>query len=171
MKNSNTIIILIIILIFGGLFLWGYKNRQSSSATVQGVRSGDGKTALVATENVYDFGSISMKNGNVRKDFEVKNPTDKDILVPRVITSCMCTEAYIVGADGTIKGPYGMPGHGGNVPPANETIKAGETKIIRVIYNPNAHGPAGVGTIDRFVILTDQNGDDLQLEVKAVVTP
>ena len=63
-----------------------------------------------------------------------------------------------------------MPGMG-YVPPANELIKAGESRTIRVVYNPNAHGPAGVGRIDRFVTLTDEAGGALQLEIKALVTP
>ena len=63
-----------------------------------------------------------------------------------------------------------MPGMG-FVPPANEVIKAGEIRAIRVVYDPNAHGPAGVGQIDRFVELTDSSGGAIQLEIKALVTP
>ena len=59
----------------------------------------------------------------------------------------------------------------GYVPPVNETIKAGESRTIRVVYDPNAHGPAGVGPIDRFAILTDKSGGKLQFEIKALVTP
>ena len=82
----------------------------------------------------------------------------------------MCTTAFIVGPDGNVKGPFGMPGMG-YVPPANEIIKAGESRIIRIVYDPNAHGPAGVGQIDRFVTLTDSDGGTLQFEIKALVTP
>ena len=63
-----------------------------------------------------------------------------------------------------------MPGMG-FAPKANMLVKAGETRNIDVVYDPNAHGPAGVGFIDRFVNLTDTNGGTLQLEIKAVVTP
>lgn len=82
----------------------------------------------------------------------------------------MCTSAFIVGPDGILKGPFGMIGHGA-VPPANEIIKAGDSLIIRAVFNPNAHGPAGVGKIDRFITLTDTNGGTLNLEIKATVTP
>ena len=111
-----------------------------------------------------------MKDGNVTKDFTVTNSGDKDVFVPSLVTSCMCTKAYIVEPNGTIKGPFSMPGMG-YTPPANETIKAGESRIIRAVYDPNAHGPAGVGFIDRFLILTDASGGKLELEIKAVVTP
>ena len=81
----------------------------------------------------------------------------------------MCTRACIESPNGE-KGPFGMEGMG-YVPPANETIKAGESIDIKAVYDPNAHGPAGVGFVDRFVILTDANGNEIKLEIKAVVTP
>ena len=93
-----------------------------------------------------------------------------DIFIPSIVTSCMCTKAFIIEPSGLTKGPFGMPGMG-YVPPANETIKAGESLIIRVVYDPNAHGPAGVGPINRLVILTDKFGGKLQFEIKALVTP
>ena len=81
----------------------------------------------------------------------------------------MCTNAYVVHGDSR-QGPFGMPGMG-YVPKANLLIKAGETKNIDVVYDPAAHGPAGVGFIDRFVYLGEADGGTLQLEIKAIVTP
>ena len=82
----------------------------------------------------------------------------------------MCTSAYINEPDGSKKGPFGMSGMG-HVPPANEIIKAGETRDIEVVYDPASHGPAGVGSIDRFVYLQDSTGGIVQLEIRAQVTP
>ncbi|MDO8585169.1 MAG: DUF1573 domain-containing protein [bacterium] len=162
--NKNIVIITLVVVGFVGLVLW-------SSPAQQSVGSSTGaESALAAVELLYDFGTISMKDGNVTKDFTVTNPGDSDILVSSLVTSCMCTKASIVRADGSIKGPFGMPGMG-FVPPANETIKAGDSRVIRVVYDPNAHGPAGVGPIDRLVTLTDKSGGALQLEIKAMVTP
>ena len=111
-----------------------------------------------------------MKDGDVSREFTITNSTDKDITVKTLLTSCMCTSAFIVRPDGKTKGPFKMPGMG-YVPPANEIIKAGESRIIRVVFDPNAHGPAGVGQIDRFINLTDENGGELQFEIKALVKP
>lgn len=165
--NKNTIPIIVFVTIFGGfigLMWWG--------SLIQGVAVSNtgAKSVLTASSTLYDFGTISMKNGNVTKDFTVTNSTSQDIFVPSLVTSCMCTKAFIVESDGTTKGPFGMPSMG-YVPPANETIKAGENRIIRVVYDPNAHGPAGIGNIDRFVTLTDASGAGLQFEIKALVTP
>jgi hypothetical protein len=82
----------------------------------------------------------------------------------------MCTTAFIVESDGSTKGPFGMAGMGG-ITATNETISSGESRIIRVVYNPNAHGPAGVGQIDRFITATDSSGGSVRYEIQALVTP
>lgn len=172
MKTTNIIILVCVVII--GLFAWGYFSKGGTTASVQGVseqKQTDSKALLTVSEKFYDFGTISMKNGNVTKEFTVTNASDKDITVSTVLTSCMCTNAFIVAQDGNTKGPFGMAGHGGSVPPANETIKAGESRVIRVVFNPNAHGPAGVGPTNRFITLTDTSGNALQLEIKANVIP
>ena len=172
MKPKTIITTLAVVAVFGGLFGWGYAGRAGTAASVQGApgASSNSKSALTAPEIFYNFGTISMKNGNVTKEFTVTNPTDQDVTVKTVLASCMCTTAFLVGPDGSTKGPFRMPGMG-YVPPADETIPPGESRTIRVVYDPNAHGPAGVGRIDRFVTLTDSIGGALQLEIKALVTP
>lgn len=171
MKSKTISIVAVVLLIFSGLFIWGYAGKGGTTASVQGASVATGAASgLIASETFYDFGTISMKNWTVTKEFKVTNPTDKDITVSTVLTSCMCTSAFIVASDGSAKGPFGMQGMG-YVPPANEVIETGESRTIRVVYDPNAHGPAGVGRIDRFVTLTDSSGGTLRFEIKALVTP
>ncbi|MEK7105034.1 MAG: DUF1573 domain-containing protein [Patescibacteria group bacterium] len=171
MKTKTIISTIIVILFILGIYVWGYSTKGGTVGSVQGIpKSNLSKDSLVATETFYDFGAISMKNGEVIKEFTVTNSNDGDIILSKVLTSCMCTNAYIVKSDGNTKGPFGMAGHGA-VPSADEIIKAGESRIIRVVFDPNAHGPAGVGKIDRFITLTDTSGNTLQLEIKALVTP
>ncbi|MEK7109074.1 MAG: hypothetical protein AAB919_01410 [Patescibacteria group bacterium] len=170
MKPNTIITTLAVVIVLAVLFMWGYAGKGSTAASVQNAGGPVSTSALTSAERFHDFGTISMKNGDVSYDFKVTNPTDKDILAPTLVTSCMCTRAFIVELDGSTKGPFGMPGMG-YVPPANLTIPPGQSRIIRVVYNPNAHGPAGVGRIDRFAILTDSLGNVLQLEIKALVTP
>ena len=170
MESKTISIVALILLMFVGLFVWGYAGKGGTTASVQNAAATGAESALIASETLHDFGIISMKNGNVAKEFTITNPNDTDITVATVLTSCMCTTAFIVQSDGSAKGPFGMSGMG-FVPPANEVIKAGESRIVRVVYDPDAHGPAGVGRIDRFVTLTDASGGALQLEIKALVTP
>ena len=164
MKNIKIILLLGLVII--ALFLLGYG--RIGGGEVSGGQSRG--ISLSASETLYDFGTISMKNGDVTKEFVVVNSLSEDIKVETIVTSCMCTRAYMVLQDGEVKGPFGMPGMG-YVPPANEVIEAGGTRVIRVVYDPNAHGPAGVGRIDRFVTLTSDKGETLKLEIRALVTP
>ena len=168
----NTKTILICVLIIGGLIglMWWGRANQTVTPSAVGSSGSSIKSSLTASETQYDFGTISMANGNVNKVFTITNPTDKDVLLSRLETSCMCTVAYIVSPNGE-KGPFGMPGHGGAVPPANEVIKAGESRDIKVVYDPNAHGPAGVGSIERTVTLIESGGAMLTLNIRVVVTP
>lgn len=110
-----------------------------------------------------------MANGKVSKEFGITNSTKEDVTLVTLTTSCMCTSAYIENS-GAERGPFGMPGMG-FVPPANEVVRAGGAFTVKVVYDPAAHGPAGVGPIDRFVYLTDSNGGALRFEIKAIVTP
>ncbi|MBI3305558.1 DUF1573 domain-containing protein [Candidatus Nomurabacteria bacterium] len=168
--NEKTIISLIVIVIGIASLVWWSKytekeelSAKSHPARIEGI--------FAPTETFYDFGTISMKNGNVSKVFSVNNSSNENIKISSLSTSCMCTNAYIVRADGTKKGPFGMPGHGGGATRANEIVKAGGSLSIEVVYDPNAHGPAGVGMINRFIYLEDESGNRLQFEVKANVTP
>ena len=162
--NKNIVITTLAVLGIVGLFFWGAQNRASPENNTSA------KSMMAAAETFHDFGTISMARGTVEKMFEIANPTDRDIMLENLTTSCMCTNAFIVKSDER-RGPYGMPGHGGSVPKARELVRAGEKLTIAVVYDPAAHGPAGVGSIDRFVYLEDDTGAKLELEIKANVTP
>ncbi len=170
MTTKTLIITILVFLVLSGLFIWGYVQNGNTPATVQGASNAGPKSTLAAPLTVYDFGTISMKNGDVSKDFIFANPSRQSIIIRGLETSCMCTSAFLVKANGSSDGPFSMPGMGGRTA-TNETIKAGEGRTLRVVYNPNAHGPAGVGQIDRFITITDETGGKLQFEIKALVTP
>jgi len=172
--NKTTIVSVIIIIIGVGSLVWWSKSTENKELNInESAKSSLFKTEgiLTSEKTLYDFGTISMKDGNVNTMFQVSNLSNEDINLKSVTTSCMCTVAYVIDPEGNKKGPFGMPGHGGAVSKINEIIKAGETRNIEVVYDPNAHGPAGVGMIDRLVYLETENGNKLQLEIKANVTP
>ena len=172
--NKKTIISLVVIIIGVASLVWWSKSVDNKKLNAEGstnyhlARTGN---SLTVEELFYDFGTISMKNGKVSKLFKVFNSSDGDINLESVTTSCMCTTAYIVKEDGNKSRPFGMPGHGGTVPKANEIIKAGESREIEVVYDPNAHGPAGVGLIERSVFLEDENNNVIEFKFKVNVTP
>lgn len=169
-KNKIIVFSVVVVVLFASLFFIGKPGENQNKEINADSGQASALIALKASEIFYDFGTISMKNGDVAKTFKVTNESEKDVLIPSLTTSCMCTRAYFLETDGTKSGPFGMPGMG-IVPKLNKTIKAGESADIEVVYDPNAHGPAGVGMIDRFVYLEDTKHNKLQFEIKANVTP
>jgi len=163
--NKNLIIFVVVLVgLFGFLLLWG----GSSTATLPVSTQIERGTELSLNQSEYEFGTIGMYDGNVMTSFVVSNLTDRDIKIDSIVTSCMCTTAYLVmGSDK--KGPYGMPGHGSVVPRVNEIIKAGEDMLIEVVFDPAAHGPQGAGHADRSVYVIDENGGALEFVFTADV--
>ena len=130
--------------------------------------------APLAMQNPFiEYGTIAQDQGKISMDFEVKNNGDEPVIVKRMYTSCMCTTATLT-SEGKTSLSVGMAGggHGGGGSDLiYKRIQPGETAIVNVIFDPNAHGPAGIGVIDRIISLTDANGATLDLEIKANVIP
>lgn len=166
MKNKNVITWIILVVIAIGVFaLFGGENSAVLPVKSQ-VESG---SVLTANRTLFDFGTISMKDGTVDTEFIVVNESKESLRIDSIVTSCMCTTAYIIES-GRKRGPYGMPGHGDLVPKANKILAPGEEIKIQVVFDPAAHGPAGVGFADRYIYLVDENGGALELELRAMVT-
>lgn len=167
MKSKSTIIIALIAVIAVGLLVWGAKGSPSEN----GVALATGITAGTIGGEVpsYDFGSVSMLRGNVEHDFTFTNPKDGALTVNSVETSCMCTRAILILQDGKEFGPFGMAGHGFN-PSVDALVPAGETFTVRAIFDPAAHGPAGIGLIERDVLVGTSKGQ-ITTHFKAQVTP
>ena len=150
-------------LVVGALIAFSLPSAQSEN-------SGASNSALTAPEMSYDFGTVSMAEGMVTKTFAVNNKSTAVITVRKLYTSCMCTSATLVMGDRRV-GPFGMEGHGGPIPTINEEIPANQDVQVEVMFDPAAHGPAGVGPITRNVILETTDGKKLVFEIKAKVTP
>ena len=148
------------------LVAMGSNQGQSSNRT---TAESQGASALTAEESSYDFGRISMANGKVSREFKIKNTNSVPVTATRLSTSCMCTSAELAYQGKTV-GPFGMPGHG-FVPSINTTIQPGDEAVIKVTFDPAAHGPAGVGAIAREVYLELMGGARLTLNFSAFVTP
>src|SRR3989344_9353503 len=114
MKDKNKIItfITVIVLLFIGLFFFGKPDQNGSNAIkTNNIPEGAEELAnshtaglsgaLIAPETFYDFGKISMKDGNVSKIFKVTNSGTQDVNLTNVSTSCMCTAAYVIKEDGS----------------------------------------------------------------------
>lgn len=124
---------------------------------------------LRARDPVFDFGEISMAAGNVSHRYWFRNESQAPVTIQRIHTSCMCTTATLVKGM-RIVGSYGMAGHG----PArevNESLAPNEAAYVDVIFDPAAHGPAGLGRTERVVTIEPRSGAPLQVGFVALVRP
>lgn len=165
-KKINIISVIAIILIIGGLIAVS-KISNSKNKEIKPADSAQGE--ITTEENSFDFGSISMAAGKVSHSFKVKNESANPVKISKIYTSCMCTTATYIKGDKKM-GPFGMPGHG-VVPKINQIIEPGAEAVIEVTFDPAAHGPAGVGKIDRVVYIEGETDLLAQFGISATVTP
>lgn len=169
---SYKIGIILFLLVLGGL-IW--VARPSGSADTASAPEADTKARaeagpLATEESEFDFGEVSMADGTVSHIFVVTNALNAPVTVRQVYTSCMCTTATLGVGAGKNLGPYGMPGHG-FTPRIKETIAPGKEFTVTAIFDPAAHGPAGVGRVERVVTIEYDEGGPLELSFSATVTP
>lgn len=138
---------------------------QGAAAPANGAPA----NGVSADRLLHDFGTISMKNGIATTLFTINNLSGQPVSMERLYTSCMCTKAYLL-IDGEREGPFGMPGHG-IVPRVDRVLQPGAQAQIEVQYDPNAHGPAGVGRIQRTVTIESSGRELVTFSIKALVTP
>ncbi|MEE8435781.1 MAG: hypothetical protein V3S64_13435 [bacterium] len=81
----------------------------------------------------------------------------------------MCTEATLVEG-GERFGPFGMPGHG-IIPEINRMVEPGDGVTVEAMFDPNAHGPAGIGRINRVISVLVGTRNKVELRFTAFVTP
>jgi hypothetical protein len=119
--------------------------------------------------NNYDFGKISMAAGKVSHIFKIKNTSSEPVVINKIYTSCMCTVVTLASGDKKF-GPFGMLGHGA-LPKISQSVGPNEEISVEVVFDPAAHGPAGVGRISRMVTLENNIGRPVELLFAAIVTP
>lgn len=155
-------------LVLCGLVVGGFLLLANGRAG-KSVNGGELSTKLTASETSFDFGRISMAAGKVQHSFIVKNNSDTAIKVRQITTSCMCTIAMWRQGDKTL-GPFGMSGHGGPTGMMEDVLTPGAEAEVVVEFDPAAHGPAGVGVIERQVSITADDGETV-LGFRAEVEP
>lgn len=142
-----------VVVVLLALMVWASPKPQPTGTSTANA------AVLTTPETSFDFGRISMAAGKVRHSFTVKNDGSETVRMGRLYTSCMCTQATWI-ENGERLGPFGMPGHG-FVPPLRQELAPGQMATIEVEFDPAAHGPAGVGKIQRQVLLESENGQQL----------
>jgi len=145
--------------------LWFLQTASKSNSAPPVSTSG----ILSAEESSFNFGNVSMAAGKVSHSFTIKNIGSEPLSITRIYTSCMCTEAKLFKNNNTI-GPFGMQGMGYN-PALNEILMPNEQAQIQVVFDPAAHGPAGLGRIERTVSVENNGKGRLDISISASVMP
>ena len=161
MNKKNILFIAAAILFIGAGV---YFSLSSPAATSTGK--------LEASHLNYDFGQLFMENGKVSHKFILRNSSDQAVTLGEISTSCMCTVAYLE-YNGKEIGPFGMGemSSPGSLTVAGTTIDPGKEAVIKAVFDPAAHGPAGAGHVERVIYVdTDsQVQPKLQLQFSAEV--
>ncbi len=118
---------------------------------------------LVSRAN-YDLGTVSQAKGLLTVEMRVANGGAGELVISEMETSCGCTRAAIVA--GGVPGPwFGMRGHGEWPTGWSARLGAGEEAVLRVQYDPDAHGPYR-GPIDRLVVIYSNDPRQPQARVR-----
>lgn len=164
LKKSYLLYLIIFVLLVAGFILLARPGSRPGKS-VGNVTTG------AAGEMAYDFGSIRMNAGLVSHVYQIKNTNSDDLTITNIYTSCMCTNAYFL-KDAKRVGPFGMPGHAGSSGPAiREILAPGGTAQVEVVFDPAAHGPAGLGKVERMVTVETLGHEPVQMQFTAEVTP
>ncbi len=100
----------------------------------------------------YNFGEVSMALGKVSSSMKIVNEGLSELRIKDVVTSCMCTSAYIKTEEGNSP-RFGM--HSG--PSGWEAnLMPGETAELVVEYDPNVH-PDLRGPVTRVVSISSND--------------
>ncbi len=162
-----------VILIIGGLVIAARPEPVTITPTavemVKAEAASNSAGRLTAAETKFSFGPISMARGKVTHRYPIRNVGTEPLLIRKMYTSCMCTTAALV-KNGKASEAYGMPGHT-PIPTINVPINPKEEAFVEGVFDPAAHGPAGVGPIERVVTLENNAGQPLELEFSALVSP
>jgi len=158
MKKNVVLIIVAVILIGGGFAIFS-GDGNGNQEKIEKVQS---SSTLSSDKEIYDFGDIDIFGGTVETEFALTNEGADDIVITGGTTSCGCTNGEIGGIS------FGMH----EKMRGEFTIPAGETKNLKVIYDPMAHGPSGVGLAQRSVFLKTNSTvtPELEVRIKAMVT-
>lgn len=154
------IILVSFLILAGGLFL---VSRMEGTPKV--VASQNAKAQVEETE--HDWGEIKLDGGDVKKTFILKNAGTDPLQLANVKTSCMCTTAQVKigGEESPFFGMHSRSSWAGEV-------ASGEEAELEVVFDPAYHGPSGIGSITREVIVetNDKNNPQLTFTLTANVT-
>lgn len=99
-----------------------------------------------------NLGEVPYGGGIISKSFDIKNTSASTIKLRKITTSCMCTVAKVKLGNKETKF-YGMEMNGDLNPLLDFDLPARETAQVIFEFDPAAHGPQGIGAVDRVIMV------------------
>lgn len=147
--------VLFTLIIIGGGIIYSNGSKSATLGKTQGAK-------IQTFESNFDFKNIAYSGGNVEHAYKVKNAGEKDLTIANMATSCMCTKVFLKTSKE--EGPqFGMKGMSGTSSWIG-ILKPGEEGQVVAVFDPTAHGPAGVGPVSRMVSLETNDPDHPYVE-------
>lgn len=153
-------IVLTVAILVGGIYILSV-----TSTTPQKVITSQNVKVNV-DQKTYDWGNIPYSGGNVSYAFTIKNRGTGVLKLTNIKTSCDCTTAQ-VSIDGKVSPNFGMHTTSSWV----GEVDPGKEAQLTVIFDPDFHGPTGVGPMERLISVqtNDINNPNLEFSLKGVV--
>jgi hypothetical protein len=144
MKDNYIVISVLVgalVLIGGGVYL-------SEKASQPSQVEKNTQARLAVNNQSYNWGNIPINGGDVEATFVIKNEGADTLQLFNISTSCTCTKAWLQNENE--KSPeFGMHTQSRYV----MNLSAGESTELRVIFDPAFHGPGGVGSMTRQIMM------------------
>lgn len=153
--KKSLVIFFSILILGGGITFLVIKSPAQSLPSNQG---GSPKIEIIPQE--YDLGNVSIKDGLIKKTFEIKNIGSGDLKISDIWTSCHCTTAIL--KVGSKESPKFDMEHSSFW---SQNISPGQTAYLEVIFDPAFHGPLGIGSAVRIVYLSTNDSENKQSEI------
>lgn len=150
-KIRNYGITILIILAVIGFFYW--RSIPPKDAPI-----------LKITPSSHNFGYVSQTEGTVSTMIDVENTGKSDLIIKKMVSSCMCTTATIIkdGVEGPVFGMHGGPTKW------SVTLKPGEKAQLKINYDPNVH-PELRGAVTRVVTIYSNAPKSKQKDVMVYI--
>lgn len=165
-KNKVGVALILILIVGLGYFVSQNYSLELNESAKETKAASPTKTSVSTTSSTHqDLGQIPMSEGIKQLSYSFKNDGDQPLQLNNLYTSCMCTKAKII-IDGQESDFAGMKGHKSGLMPIdpNMELSPGQKAELLVEFDPNAHGPKGVGPMTRSVVLETNDTGQPQMQ-------
>lgn len=153
-------ILVTILMLAGGVFML---SNISSTGQINGVST---NAIFSANEKNFDWGQIAYSGPDATKTFTIKNSGTEILKLTNIKTSCACTKAQLI-IDGKSSPYFSMHTTSSWI----GEISPDKQASLTVIFDPDFHGPPGVGAVERIISMETNDASNQKVEffLKGVV--